>query len=150
GENTNAFALVDAAVEQVPQLGALILRLPLAELIAEGEDAFLGPGLLFVTTGATEGRVESPLRESIEQSSSLQKAAAFLSSQAERAGSFFNGLAVGMDDQARPEVRAEAVAKLDHLAELVGRVDVEQRKRDFSRIERLLCQADHHGRILPD
>ena len=42
------------------------------------------------------------------------------------------------------------VAELDHLAELVGGIDVEQRKRDRARVERLLCQAEQDRRVLAD
>ena len=43
-----------------------------------------------------------------------------------------------------------AVAELDHLAELVGRVDVQQRERNRARIERLLRQPQQHRRVLAD
>ena len=58
-EDPDALARVDPAVVEVPQLGALVLRVPLAELVAEGEDPLLGPGLLLVAAGAAEQRVEA-------------------------------------------------------------------------------------------
>ena len=42
------------AVEQVPQLGPLALRVPLAELVPERKDPLLGAGLLLVAAGAAE------------------------------------------------------------------------------------------------
>ncbi len=39
---------------------------------------------------------------------------------------------------------------VDHLAELVGRVDVEQRKRNRRRVERLLREAQQHRGVLAD
>ena len=69
-------AAVVAAVVQVPQLGALVLRVPLTELVAEGEDPLLGPGLLLVAAGATEGGVEAVLLDGVEQRRGLQLVAA--------------------------------------------------------------------------
>src|SRR3954449_5959810 len=40
-EHPDRLTEVDAAVVQVPELGALVLRVPLAELVAEGEDPLL-------------------------------------------------------------------------------------------------------------
>src|SRR5437764_1065696 len=48
GEGPDVLALADAPVEQRPQLGALVLGVPLAEVVAEGEHPLLGPGLLLV------------------------------------------------------------------------------------------------------
>ena len=46
-----------AAVEEVPELGALVLRIPLAELVAVAKEALLGTGLFLVTTAAPQGGV---------------------------------------------------------------------------------------------
>ena len=58
-KHADAFALVMAAVVKVPQLGALVFRIPLAERIAEGIDAFLGAGFFLVAARAAERRVEA-------------------------------------------------------------------------------------------
>src|SRR5690606_5764824 len=57
-EDPDVLALADPRVVEVPQLGALVLRVPLAEVVAEGEDPLLGPGLLLVAPGAAEDGVE--------------------------------------------------------------------------------------------
>jgi len=57
-------AAPDLGVVEVPQLRALVLRIPLAELVAEGEDPLLGPRLLLVPAGAAEQRVEPVLIDS--------------------------------------------------------------------------------------
>src|SRR5579871_4316185 len=41
-----------AGVVEAPQLGALVARVPLPELVAQGEDALLGPRLLLVAPAA--------------------------------------------------------------------------------------------------
>ena len=47
------------AVVEVPQLRALVARVPLAELVAEAEDPLLGAGLLLVAAGAAEHGAEA-------------------------------------------------------------------------------------------
>ncbi len=59
-------------------------------------------------------------------------------------------LLVGVDDQPRADLRGVPVAELDHLAELVGGVDVQQRERNRPGIERLLRQPQQHRRVLAD
>src|SRR5919198_1346648 len=52
GEHADVLAAADAAVVEVPQLGALVARVPLPEVVAEGEDPLLGPRALLVAAGA--------------------------------------------------------------------------------------------------
>ena len=49
-----------------------------------------------------------------------------------------------------PDLGRIAIAELDHLAELVGGVDVQQRERNRARIERLLREPQHHRGVLAD
>jgi hypothetical protein len=58
-EDANAFARTDAAVEQAPQLGALVLWIPLPGTVAKGEDALLGARLLFIAARASKGRIKA-------------------------------------------------------------------------------------------
>ena len=122
-------------VEEVPQLRPLVLGIPLAERVAEGVDALLGARLLLVAPRAAEGRVEAAFRQRVEQRARLQQPAALLRPQPERVGAIVDRLAVGMDDQLGADLAREPVAELDHLAELVGGVDVQQRERNLARIE---------------
>ncbi len=149
-KDADALALIEAAVVQVPEFGPLVLGVPLAEGVAEAVDALLGARFLFVAPRAAEGRVEVARAESVEQGARLQQAAALLSSQAERAGAVVDGLPIGVDDQPDADFRAESVAELDHLLELVSGVDVQQGKRDRAGVKGLLRQTHHHRRILAD
>src|SRR6056297_989761 len=58
GKYPEVLAHLFLAVEDVPQLGALVLRVPLAKAVSEAEKTFLGTGLLFITARAAHGRVE--------------------------------------------------------------------------------------------
>ena len=62
-----------AAVVQVPQLGALVARVPLAELVAQAQDAFLGAGLVLVAAAAAEDGVELVALDGVQQRDGLQR-----------------------------------------------------------------------------
>ena len=46
-------AHVLSAVEDIPELRALVLRVPLSELVTMTEETFLGTRLLLISSGAT-------------------------------------------------------------------------------------------------
>ena len=62
-----------ATVVEIPELGSLLLGIPLAELVAVGKDAFFRSGLFLVAAPATEGSIEFQLSDSIQQGNSLQR-----------------------------------------------------------------------------
>jgi len=73
-----------------------------------------------------------------------------LRAQRERVRSRVERFLVFVHDQLDADFARVAVAKLDHFRKFVARVDVQQRKRNFPRIEGLLRQAQHHRRIFSD
>ncbi len=141
---------LDAAVQQLPQLGPLVLRIPLAVGVAQREDALLGARALLVAPRAAERRVEAAGLQRVEQRLGLERAAAALRADQKRLRPVGDRLGVGVHDQPRADLGGVPVAELDHLAELVGRVDVQQRKRDRARVERLLREPQQHRRVLAD
>ena len=143
-------AFVDARIVNVPQFRTLVLRIPLAEFVPERIDAFLGARFFLVPPRAAECGVIAPLRQAVEQGARLQKPAALLRADAERIGAFFNRLLVGVNDQFRPDRRRKLVAELDHFTKLIGRIYVQKGEGNAPRIEGLLRQPDHHGRVLAD
>ncbi len=54
------------------------------------------------------------------------------------------------DAQFESEFAGPAVAEFDHLVELPPGVDVQQRKRQRGRMERLARQVQHHRGVLAD
>src|SRR5882757_1485838 len=74
GERKYADALpwIDAGVIEVPQFGALVLRVPLPGAIAKGKDAFLGAGLFFVAAGSPERSVKAVGTQAIQQCGGLE------------------------------------------------------------------------------
>jgi hypothetical protein len=55
------------AVVDVPELGALVARVPLAKIVAEGEYALFGAGLLLIPPGASDGCVELVRGDGLEE-----------------------------------------------------------------------------------
>ena len=76
-EHAHVLAGVHARVVQAPQLGALVARVPLAELVAEREHALLGARLLLVAARAADGGVELEFGDRLEQGHRLRGVAAF-------------------------------------------------------------------------
>src|SRR5215211_1342226 len=62
-KHADALALVRARVVEVPELRALLLRIPPVLGRTEGEDALLGAALFLVAARPAERRVEAPLRQ---------------------------------------------------------------------------------------
>src|SRR5436309_4560145 len=67
GEHSHVFALRHAGVVEVPQLRALVLRIPLAELVAEREYALLGARLFLVAARPADGGIEAELGDRLQQ-----------------------------------------------------------------------------------
>ena len=124
--------------------------IPLALRVPQREDSLLGPRSLLVAAGAAERCVELPVPERVEQRPGLEQAAAALGPDRERLSAVGDRRLIGVDDQPRADVSGVPVPELDHLAELVSRVDVQQRERNWPGIERLLRQPQQHRRVLAD
>src|SRR4029450_1718096 len=54
-------------VVEVPQLGPLVLGVPLPEIVAEAEHPLLGPSLLLVAAATTKHRVDPVLLDRLQQ-----------------------------------------------------------------------------------
>ena len=144
-EHPDVLTLVMPAVVQVPQLGPLRLRIPLAELVAEGEHPLLGSRLLLVAAGAAERGVELVLADRAQQRHRLQRVA--------RRDGLDDAAGVDVvlhlgDDQSDAGIRDELVAGLQDLVEVVAGVDVHDRERQPARPERLEREMQHHDGVL--
>src|SRR3954453_2075817 len=147
-EDAHVLAAADAPVVDAPQLGALAARVPLAEGVAEGEDALSGPRALLVAPRAAERRVEAVLLDRVEQRRRLEAVA-----RGVRPGLLDHAAAVDRllhrgDAEPLAELGHAAVAERDDLGEVVAGVDVHEREREQRRAERLLGQAQQHDRVL--
>ena len=145
-EHPDALPGVHPAVVEVPQLGPLVLGVPLAEVVAEREHPLLGAGLLLVPPGAAEEGVEPVQLGGLQQHRGLDPvpgAVGFLTHRAalDRVGD-------GGDDELHLELFQPPVPEGDHLGEVQAGVDVHERERDAGRRERLAGQHAHHHGVL--
>src|SRR5579872_1251287 len=74
-KDAHAFAGLKPAVVKVPQFGALIARIPLAERIAKRVDTLLRPRALLLTSCATDGCIKPVLFQRIQKGLRFQQAA---------------------------------------------------------------------------
>ena len=117
---------MNTGVVDVPQLGTLVLGVPLVELVAEGEDAFLGAALFFVAAGSAKGGVELVLVEGVEQGLGLHQVGVYLRTVGEGAYAGMKGFHVAFDNEVPAVFLGIPVAELKHFLELPLGVDVHQ------------------------
>ena len=141
-------AAVVAPVVEVPQLGALVLRVPLAELVTEREEPLLGAGLLLVAPGAAHDGVEPVLFDRVEQGGGLETVARRTLAQVLDDPALVDRVLDRRDHQPGAELLHGGVAERDHLGEVVAGVDVHHRERQLRRPERLGGGVRHHDAVL--
>ena len=141
-------ALAVAGVVDRPGLGALVARIPLPELVADGEDALLGPGTLLVAARAADGRIEAVLGDGVEEGHRLEAVARRPRSGLLDHAALVDRLLDAGHDEALAELGQAPVAVLEGLGEVVPGVDVHDRERETGRSEGLLRQAQQDDRVL--
>ena len=146
-EGTDVLALVRTGVVQVPQFRTLVLRVPLAELVAEAHDAFLGAGLFLVAAGAADAAVEAELLDGFKQRHRLVLVARF-ARVLEHHSAALHRILDRTHDQALTQFSRTLVAEGNDFRVVVAGVDVYQRERKLARAESLLGHAQHADRIL--
>src|SRR5439155_2647074 len=141
-----------ARVEQRPQLGPLLLWLPLAEAVAVAEDALLRARLLLVAPRAADQALEAMLFDGLEQGHGLVAVARFeRMRQAHRAA--LDRVFEVADDEALTHFGDALVAELDDFGEVVAGVHVQQREGQLALelvalhagLESLFARAHHHA-----
>src|SRR6478735_7588998 len=145
-EDADVLAGTVPGVEAVPQLGALVRRVPLTELVAEADDALLGARLLLVAPAAAEEAVEPVLGDRVEERRRLQRVAGAVGALTQSA--VVDVVLHARDDEAQTETLDRLVAVGDHLGEVVAGVDVQHREGDRRRPERLRRQVQHDDGVL--
>src|SRR5262249_29411901 len=77
-ERAHVFAGIDAGVVKIPAFRPLVFRVPLAEAVAEAEEALLRAGLFLVAARAADQAIEPELLDRREQRGDLEPVAADL------------------------------------------------------------------------
>jgi len=134
----DALPTVDPAVVEVPELRARDLRVPLAELVAEGEDPLLRTRFLLVAAATAEQRVELVLLDRVEQRRGLQLVATRVLALLLDDPPGVDRLLDAADLESYAELLCARVPEVEHLLEVVPGVDVQERngmragQNDFS------------------
>src|SRR5207245_11626002 len=128
-EHTDVLALTNPRVVEVPELRPLRARVPLAEVVAEAEDALLRAGALLVAARAAHRRVEAVLFDRVWQRRRLQLVARCAPPRALLHAPVVDRLLDARDDEPLAELGDAPVAVLDHLGKVVAGVDVHDRER---------------------
>ena len=147
-EHAQVLAAVVAGVVDAPQLGALVLRVPLAELVAVRDDPLLGPGPLLVAAGTAEHGVEAVLGDGVEQGHGLQRVARAAGRCPRGRGPSSIDCCTEATTSSTPKLGDRAVTELDDLVEVVAGVDVHHRERDPRRPERPVGEVEHDDGVL--
>ena len=118
---------MQAGVVERPEFGALVFGVPLAEFVAEGEDALFGAGFFFVAPRATHQCAEAVLFDGFEQCDGLGGVAGVgFAPQHHRA--FGDGVFHAADDEPRAGFPGGLVAEGYDFGVVVAGVDVHQRE----------------------
>jgi hypothetical protein len=105
-EDADALVLVDAAVVDIPQLRALIARVPAVVAIAKRVDSLLGARFLLVAPGAAEGGVEAVLVERRQERLGLHHVRVLAATVLERIDARPAAFLVDVDDELDAELLA--------------------------------------------
>ena len=138
-------------LELIPEFRRLIRRVPLHVGVARREIALLGARGVFVAPHADDDAGVAVVLDDLLQAVLLEHAAAFDARRAAvriRVARLEHRL-VHADDELQVPLADQAVAVLDHRRNLVGRVDVDERKRHVA--EKCLPREPQQGRrVLAD
>src|SRR5579862_9877585 len=147
-KHADVLTLADARVEEVPELRTLGPRVPLAEVVAEAEDALFRPRTLLVAARAAHRRIEAVLGDRVEQRRRLELVPRRARARLLDDAAAVDRLLHACDDEPLAELGDTPVAKLEHLREVVAGVDVHDGERQLAGPERLLREAQQHDRVL--
>ena len=149
-EYPDRFPLIDPSVVKIPQLRALIFGIPAMGPIPKAKHAFLGTTLLFVATSAPKRCIKTVLGQGRLERVGFHQLRMTLA-VFPRGNIQLEAVLIDVHQQLKPQLVADIfVTELDHLPELIGRVDVQQGKRGLRWVERLCGEMQQHGRVLAD
>src|SRR5215813_3243151 len=149
-KHAHRFAFVNSAAVERPELRTLTPRVPLTECVPQRKHAFFRARSFFLAAGSPDRRVELIFVQGVEQCSRFQLAAAPRDTELQRMSAGCDRVFVTMYDESRADFFAEAIAKFDHLFELITCVDVKEWERQRSWIEGFPGKVYEHARILAD
>ena len=149
-EDPHRLAGPNVGVVEVPEFGALAAGVPGLVGGAEREDALFGARLLLFAAGAAEGGVEAVEAERLQEPFGLPDAGVGLAAVVEGVDAGRDRLGVAVDEERELFGGAEGVAEGDHLPELEGGIDVQEREGQRAGSEGLAGQVHQRRRVFAD
>ena len=137
-----------ATVEKIPQFGTLVFRVPLAEVVAVGEEALFGAGFLLVAAAATEAGVVLVELDGVEQGDSLEFVAGGVGAFFFNDAAAVDGVLDGADDEGGADEFHELVAVGHGFVEIVPGVDVDEREGHAGGPKGLAGEPGHDDGVL--
>ena len=148
GEDSEVFAVVAAAVVEVPEFWSLVFGVPLAEFVAVAEEAFFGSGFFFVASSAADAGVEVFVFDGVEEGGGLEVVAAGVVAFFFDDSAGVDAVLDGSDEEVDAEVFDEGVAEGEGFGEVVAGVDVEEGVGDGGGLEGFLAEVGKHDAVL--
>ena len=148
-KNTDALPLGLSRVVKVPELRALVLRVPAVRCSPEREDPLLRAALFLIAARPAKRSVKAVVIERLLQPFRLPHVG-MQGTMIERVDPALLRFGIMVDKQFHAALLRHPVTQLVHVLELPGRIDVKQRKRRRRGIKGLARKMQHHGRILAD
>src|SRR6187402_1157385 len=134
----------------MPKLRPLPFRVPIMRGVAEGKYPLLGARLLLVAPRPAKGRIEMMALQRLLEALRLHDVGVEGAAMGNWRDAVAHALLVDMHHEIDAETLRLAVAEGDHLAELPGGIDMEERERRLRRVERLHGEMHHDGGVLAD
>ena len=137
-------------VEQVPKFRALGPGVPAVSGGAQRKHPLFGAAFFLIAARAADRGVDAVAVERLLERERLHHVGVERRAGRDRVDAVSYALLVDMHGEVDAEPFRGGVAERDHVAELPGRIDVEQRKRQAARAECLDRKVQQHARILAD
>ena len=147
-EDAEMLAGLVSPVEEIPEFGALVFGIPLAELITVRKEALLGAGLFLITAAATEAGVEFVLLDGVEKGNGLKLVAGGIGALLLFHAALVDRVLDEADHEPGSEFFGKGIAVVERLLEIMSGVHMQEQERNFRRPERLRREVGHDDGIL--
>ena len=147
-KDAEMLAGVVSPVEEIPEFGALVFGIPLAELITVRKEALLGAGLFLITAAATEAGVEFVLLDGVEKGNGLKLVAGGVGPLLLLHAALVDRVLDEADHEPGSEFFGKGIAVVERLLEIMSGVHMQEQERNFRRPERLRREVGHDDGIL--
>ena len=147
GEDSEVFAVVAAAVVEVPEFRSLVFGVPLAEFVSVAEEAFFGACFFFVASSAADAGVEVFFFDGVEECGGLEVVAAGVASFFFDDASGVDAVLDGSDKEVNTEVFDEVVTEGECFGEVMAGVNMEEGVGDGCGLECFFAEVGEHDAV---